>query len=71
MFEMVGLVLAACAVLLLVRIASALERLSDPPEEEGPFDYYAAEQKAQKRGRSGLFRANKDLRLPEDEHTNR
>ena len=61
----VVLILALIAILLL-RGVQAIERLTDPPEEdEGPFDYYAAEAKRSKRRRSSMYGANKDLHLPE------
>jgi hypothetical protein len=59
------LILALIAILLL-RGVQAIERLTDPPEEdEGPFDYYAKEAKQSKRRRSSMYRANTDLHLPE------
>lgn len=60
------LLMTALIALLLLRGVQAIERLTDPPEEdEGPFDYYADEAKRSKRRRSSMYGANKDFHLPE------
>lgn len=67
LLDTLSLVLHAVTVLLLLRGVQALERLASPPEQEedGPFDYYAAEQEGGKgRGQSDLYRRNRDLNLP-------
>lgn len=66
MIDFAMLLIHALIAILILRGVQALERLTDPPEEdEGPFDYYAEEAKHSKRRRSSMYRANKDLHLPE------
>ena len=52
--------------LILVRIAEALERIAVGlnKEEPPPFDYHAEEEKARPRVLGSFFRSNKDPRRP-------